>query len=303
MALSRPALPRSAAFATTRRARTLAGRAAVLFLLLLFSVPFIGPLFWLVTTALKPANEIYVFPPQWIPSPAKLSNFADGWSVAPFTHFLLNTAITTLLPMLGEVFVSAMVAYSFARVRWPGRDQVFALCLATMLMPWVATFIPIFVEFKRLGWVNTYLPLIVPSYFGTPFYIFMLRQFMLTLPRELEEAARVDGATTFQTFRRIILPLVRPALATVAIFSFMAHWNDFLGPLIYLQKTDLYTLTLGLTFFESMMTGTGGSYSLMSTHLNLLMAVSLLVDLPCIAVFLLFQRYFIRDLVLSGLKG
>jgi multiple sugar transport system permease protein len=288
--------------ATSRLTGDVQSRAVVLVLLVLFSGPFIGPLFWLITTALKAPPQVYVFPPQWIPNPVRLQNFVDGWTTAPFTRFLLNTLITTLVPLVGDVFVSAMVAYSFARVRWPGRDKVFSLCLATMILPWVATFIPIFIEFKTLGWLDTFLPLVVPAFFGTPFYIFMLRQFMLTLPGELEEAARVDGATTFQTFLWIILPLVRPALATVAIFSFMGHWNDFLAPMIYLHKPELKTLTLGLANFESMMSGTGGSYSLLSSHLNLLMAVSFLIDLPCIVLFLFFQKYFVRDVITSGLK-
>ena len=287
---------------TESRRMAVVQKGVVLLLLLFFSVPYLAPLLWMVSTALKEPTQVYVYPPQWIPSPIRIENFVEGWTVAPFSRFFLNTLITTLVPMAGEVFVSAMVAYSFARVRWPGRDKVFSLCLATMLMPWVATFIPVFLEFRILGWVDTFLPLIVPSFFGTPFYIFMLRQFMLTLPRELEEAARVDGAATFQIFLRIILPLLGPALATVAIFSFMHHWNDFLAPMIYLHKPEQKTLTLGLANFESMLTGTGGSYGLLSSRLNLLMAVSFLIDVPCIAVFLLFQKYFVRDVVMSGLK-
>jgi multiple sugar transport system permease protein len=288
--------------ATSRLTSETQNRAVAFVLLVLCSGPFIAPLFWLVTTALKTPTQVYVFPPHWIPDPVRLQNFVDGWTTAPFTRFLFNTLITTLVPLVGDIFVSAMVAYSFARVRWPGRDKVFSLCLATMILPWVATFIPIFIEFKTLGWLDTFLPLVVPAFFGTPFYIFMLRQFMLTLPSEIEEAARVDGATTIQTFLWIILPLVRPALATVAIFSFMGHWNDFLAPMIYLHKPELKTLTLGLANFESMMSGTGGSYSLLSSHLNLLMAVSLVIDLPCILLFLFFQKYFVRDAIMSGLK-
>jgi multiple sugar transport system permease protein len=287
----------------SRKHLDLLGKSAIFLLLVLFSVPFVAPLFWLVSTALKTPEQVYAYPPIWIPNPTRFANFAEGWTTAPFTRFFLNTLITTLIPMMGEVFVSAMVAYSLARVRWPGRDQVFALCLATMLLPGVATFIPVFIEFKTLGWVNTFWPFIVPAFFGVPFYIFMLRQFMVTLPRELDEAARVDGANTFQVFGWIILPLLGPALATVAIFSFMHHWNDFMSPVIYLQKLELKTLTQGLASFESMLTGTGGSYGLLSSRLHLLMAVSLLINLPCIAVFLLFQKYFVRDVVMSGLKG
>lgn len=279
------------------------GKAVRWLLMLLFCLPFLAPLLWMLSTALKTAEQVYAYPPVWIPNPVRLTNFVEAWTAAPFTRFLLNTLITTVIPMVGEVFVSAMVAFSFARTRWPGRGLVFALCLGTMLLPGVATFIPIFLEFRALGWVNTFWPFIVPAYFGLPFYIFMFRQFMVTLPHELDEAARIDGANTFQIFLWIILPLLGPALATVAIFSFMAHWNDFLGPVIYLQKIDLKTLTQGLSAFESMLTGTGGNYGMLSSRLHLLMAVSLLINLPCIIIFLLFQKYFIRDVVMSGLKG
>jgi len=287
----------------TRSRQAALSQAVGFVLLLIFCVPFLAPLVWLVSTALKTPEQVYAYPPIWIPNPVRLANFVEAWTAAPFTRFFLNTLITTLIPMIGEVFVSAIVAYSFSRVRWPGRDIVFALCLGTMLLPSVATFIPVFLEFKTLGWVNTFMPFIVPAFFGVPFYIFMFRQFMITLPHELDEAARIDGANTFQIFARIILPLLGPALATVAIFSFMGHWNDFLGPVIYLQKIELKTLTQGLSSFESMMTGTGGSYGMLSSRLHLLMAVSLLIDLPCIIIFLLFQKYFIRDVVMSGLKG
>jgi ABC-type glycerol-3-phosphate transport system permease component len=271
-------------------------------LLSAFSIPFVFPLLWLVSTALKTPAQVYVSPPIWIPNPIRLQNFVEAWTAAPFTRFLMNSMFTTFIPMAGDVFVSAMVAYSFARVRWPGRDQVFSLCLATMILPGVVTLIPTFIMFSKLGWVNTFKPLIVPAFFGNAFYIFMLRQFMLTLPSGLEEAAKIDGASTFQTFLQVILPLMGPALATVAIFSFMARWNDFFAPMIYLHRPHLKTLTLGLATFESMLTGTGGTPGLVSTRLHLLMAITLLINLPCIAVFLVFQKYFVRDVILSGFK-
>jgi ABC-type glycerol-3-phosphate transport system permease component len=277
-------------------------KAMIFLVLVLLAMPFVFPLLWMLSTALKTPEQVYAYPPVWIPDPIVFDNFVRGWTAAPFTLFLFNSLLTTVLPMIGEVFVSAMVAYSFARVRWPGRDKVFALCLATMLLPGIATFIPVFIMFSKLGWVNTFLPLIVPAYFGTAFYIFLLRQFMLTLPPGLEEAARIDGANTFQIFGRVILPLLGPALATVAIFSFLAHWNDFLTPMIYLHKQHLKTLTLGLATFESMLTGTGGAYGLVSSRLHLLMAVAFLINLPCIILFLLFQKYFVRDVVMSGFK-
>ena len=171
-----------------------------------------------------------------------------------------------------------------------------------MILPGIVTFIPTFILYSKLKWINTFLPFIVPGFFGNAFYIFMLRQFMLTLPEGLEEAAKIDGANTFQAFALIILPLLGPALATVAIFSFMGHWNDFFGPMIYLHRPHLKTLMLGLANFESMMTGVGGGFGLVSSRLHLLMAITLLVDLPCILMFLAFQKYFVRDVIMSGFK-
>lgn len=282
-----------------------ASQAFTFLMLFLFALPFLFPLIWLVSTALKSSAQIYISPPVWIPNPIRFQNFSDSWNVAPFNRFLVNTMITTLIPMIGEIFISAMVAYSFSRVRWPGRDKIFSLCLATMILPGIITFIPTFVMFSKLGWINTFLPLVVPSFFGTAYYVFLLRQFMMTLPEGLEEAAKIDGATTFQTFTQIILPLLKPALATVAIFAFMGHWTDFFGPMIYLQKANLKTLMLGLASFESMMSGAGGSAiggAFVSSKLHLLMAITLLIDLPCVLLFILFQRYFIRDIVMSGFK-
>lgn len=291
----------------TKQSRTVqqaTGKALAYVALLILSIPFIVPLLWLVSTALKSPAQVYQSPPVWIPNPIRWENFSDALAVAPFGRFLINSLITTLIPLVGEVFVSAMVAFSFARLRWPGRDLAFSLCLAVMLLPGVVTFIPTFILFSKLGWVNTFLPFIVPAFFGVPLFIFMFRQFMLTLPKELDDAARIDGAHTFQIFTLIILPLLGPILATVAILSFMAHWNDFFGPMIYLQRPHLKTLMLGLAFFESAMTGTGGSYGLVtSSRINLLMAMTLMINLPSIILFIFLQKYFVRDVVFSGLKG
>jgi multiple sugar transport system permease protein len=272
--------------------------------ILILSIPFIVPLFWLISTALKTPAQVYQSPPVWIPNPIRWENFTEALSVAPFGKFLVNSLITTFIPMAGEVFISAMIAFSFARARWPGRDVVFSICLAVMLLPGIVTFIPTFILFAKLKWVNTFLPFIVPAYFGVPLYIFMFRQFMLTLPKELDDAARIDGANTFQIFMLVIMPLLGPILATVGILSFMAHWNDFFGPMIYLQKADLKTLMLGLAFFESAVTGTGGSYSLItSSRIHLLMAITLLINLPSVLLFIFFQKYFVRDVIFSGIKG
>lgn len=270
----------------------------------ILSIPFIVPLFWLISTALKTPAQVYQSPPVWIPNPIRWENFSEALLVAPFGKFLVNSLITTFIPMAGEVFISAMIAFSFARVRWPGRDAVFSICLAVMLLPGIVTFIPTFILFAKLKWVNTFMPFIVPAYFGVPLYIFMFRQFMLTLPKELDDAARIDGANTFQIFLLVIMPLLGPILATVAILSFMAHWNDFFGPMIYLQKADLKTLMLGLAFFESAVTGTGGSYSLItSSRIHLLMAITLIINLPSVLLFIFFQKYFVRDVIFSGIKG
>jgi multiple sugar transport system permease protein len=272
--------------------------------LFILSIPFIVPLLWLVSTALKTQAQVYTSPPVWIPNPVRFQNFADALAVAPFGRFLVNSMITTFIPMAGEVFVSAMVGFAFARVRWPGRDAIFGICIAVMLLPGIVTFIPTFIIFSKLSWVNTFWPFIVPAYFGVPLYIFMFRQFMLTLPKELDDAARIDGASTFQIFTLVILPLLGPILATVAILSFMGHWNDFFGPMIYLQKPDLKTLMLGLAFFESAVTGTGGTYSLLtSSRIHLIMAITLLINIPSIILFVVFQKYFVRDVVFSGIKG
>jgi multiple sugar transport system permease protein len=268
------------------------------------SIPFIVPLLWMVSTALKTQAQVYQSPPVWIPNPIRFQNFSDALAVAPFGRFLINTMITTFIPMAGEVFISAMIGFAFARVRWPGRDFIFSICLAVMLLPGIVTFIPTFILFAKLGWVNTFFPFIVPAYFGVPLYIFMFRQFMLTLPKELDDAARIDGASTFKVFTHIILPLLGPIMATVAILSFMGHWNDFFGPMIFLQRPELKTLILGLAFFESAMMGTGGGYSLITTsRIHLIMAITLLINIPSVLLFIFFQKYFVRDVVFSGLKG
>jgi multiple sugar transport system permease protein len=288
----------------SRRQQEVLSKTFAYIALFILSIPFIVPLLWLVTTALKTQAQVYASPPVWIPNPVHFQNFADALAVAPFGRFLVNSMITTFIPMIGEVFVSAMIGFAFARVRWPGRDAIFGICIAVMLLPGVVTFIPTFIIFSKLTWVNTFWPFIVPAYFGVPLYIFMFRQFMLTLPKELDDAARIDGASTFKIFTLVILPLLGPILATVAILSFMGHWNDFFGPMIYLQRPELKTLMLGLAFFESAVTGTGGTYSLLtSSRIHLIMAITLLINIPSVLLFIFFQKYFVRDVVFSGIKG
>jgi multiple sugar transport system permease protein len=254
------------------------------------------PFAWMLSSSLKPPAQIFVDPPQWIPNPILWRNYVDAWTALPFTQFLLNTLFVTLLGMTASIFTSALVAYGFARYRFPGRDMLFIVLLSTMMLPYVVTLIPAFLIWRTFGLINTYDPLVIGALFGGgPFFIFLMRQFMLSIPEEMEEAARIDGANTFQIYTRIILPLVRPALLAVGIFSFQGFWNDFLGPLIYLNDMRKYTMTLGMFFFV------GGASEAPKWHW--LMAMSTLIALPILLIFFLAQRQFIEGITLTGLKG
>ena len=211
-----------------------------------FSVPFL----WTIGTSLKPLTDLYVYPPTFVPSVPRWENYSDVFTLAPFATFLWNTVVVTGLAVFGQTLSAAVVAFGFARFRFPGRDILFVVVLATMMLPWHVTIVPSFLLYSRLGWINTFLPLVVPSFFGGgAFYIFLLRQFFLTLPRDLDEAAKIDGANSMQIFIRIILPLAKVALATVAIFAFIEHWNEFIGPLIFLNSPDKFTVAIGLRYF------------------------------------------------------
>ena len=247
----------------------------------------------MISSSLKPNYQIFEVPPRWIPNPPQWENYSEALTTLPFDRYMVNTAIITALTIVGHVLSCTLIAYAFARLRAPGRDVLFLVVLATMMLPYPVTMVPLYVLFKQLGWINTFLPLTVPAFFGSAFYIFLLRQFFLTIPPDFEDAAIIDGANTLQILWRVILPLSMPALATVAIFTFQAAWNDFLAPLIYLQKPELYTVTLGLQFFRSTYT----------TNWAYLMAASLVTSLPVIVVFFLAQRYFIEGITLSGVKG
>ena len=254
---------------------------------------FVLPLAWMVSTSLKPDYQVLAFPPRWIPDPVRWANYPDALTYVPFGRYAVNTFFIAVMTMVGHVVSCTLVAYGFARLRAPGRNGLFLLLLATMMLPYPVTMIPTYVGFKSVGWLNTFLPLIVPAFFGRPFYIFLLRQFFLTLPPELEDAARVDGAGVLCTIWHIILPISGPAMAAVAIFTFQEAWNDFLSPLIYLHDQSKYTISLGLSFFRS-------SYDV---RWGYLMAASLVTMLPVIAVFFLTQRLFVEGIALTGLKG
>jgi ABC-type glycerol-3-phosphate transport system permease component len=252
------------------------------------------PFAWMLSTSLKGNEAIFAIPPQWIPEDLRWDNYAQVFRRMPFLLYLRNTTLITALTIIGTVGSSALVAYAFACLRWPGRDALFIFVVATMMLPLQVIMIPLFVLFKEFGWLNTYKPLIVPAFLGGgAFNIFLLRQFFLTLPRDLFDAARIDGASEWTIFRRVALPLSRPALVTVALLTFMGSWNDFLGPLIYLSDPDKGTLALGLALF------TGQN----QTDWGVLMAASILMLLPVVLLFFFFQRYFIQGFTMSGLKG
>ena len=268
--------------------------------LVVFSIAFVLPFLWMLSTAVKPIGETMTNPPRWIPSQFQWHNYRDAIlygraevGYIPFLVYARNTVVITILSVAGAVLSNALVAYSFARLRWPGRDLFFGATLATMMVPFPVTMVPTFTLFRWMGWVGTFKPLWVPAFLGSAFSIFLLRQFFRTIPMELSEAAKIDGASEFQTFTDVVLPLARPALAVVALFTFMGAWNDFLGPLIYLVDQSSFTLSLGLQAYQ---TQHGG------TPWNLLMAASVMVILPIIVVFFFAQKLFIQGIATSGLK-
>jgi multiple sugar transport system permease protein len=275
------------------KAAAFAGRALILLVLVVFAAAFVFPLAWMLSTSLKAESEVFALPPIWIPAEIRWSNYPSALTYFPFPLYLRNTLIITVPSVLGNLISSALVAYGFSRVRWPGRDAVFTLVLATLLIPTWTTLIPVYVLFARMHWVGTFLPLIVPNFFGSAFYVFLLRQFFLRQPQELVDAARIDGSSHIGVFARIILPLSKPVLAVVALFSFMENWKDFFGPLIYLNDENLYTLSIGLYSFQSQHL----------THWTELMAASLLVASPMIVLFFLTQRTFVEGITFTGLRG
>lgn len=269
-------------------------------LLLVLSFSFVLPLLWMVTSAIKNDSQVYTVPPVWLPNPALWENFWNAWNTYDFNLFAFNTLVRFAIPTtIGVTISSAIVAYGFSRIQWKGRDLLFFVCLATMMVPYAVTMVPLFIIFKNIGWVNTYWPLVIPAFFGSPYFIFMLRQFFLTLPVELSEAARIDGANEFTTMWRIILPLTKPALVVVALFQFMNAWNDYLGPLIYLRREDQYVLALGLENLRRTITSIGAT----ELAYPYLMAVSSIVTAPILIAFFLAQRTFIEGISLTGLKG
>ena len=265
----------------------------VFLILLLGSFVLLTPLWWMISTSLKSTQEILQFPPSFFPKQFHFSNYIEAWKTGDFTRWSMNTLLIAVASTVGNVLINSFVAYGFAKVRFKGRNALFVLVLSTMIIPGFVTLIPQYILFSKLGWVNTYLPLIVPAFLGSAFNIFLIRQFMMTVPNEIIEAAFMDGASHFRIWWSIVMPLVKPALLTVGIFSFTGVWNDLLTPLLYLSDEKLYTLQLGLQTFK-------GS---VQTQWNYLMAMSVMVLIPIILIFFLFQSYFIKGANLSaGMK-
>ena len=271
------------------------GQQLLIYLLILAgSVVMLIPLIWLLSSSFKDEGKIFIFPPQWIPQPWRFDNYTKVFDRVPFVRFYWNTILVTGLAMIGQIAAASLVAFGFARLRFPGRDFLFLVLLSTIMIPYQVTLIPTFVLFRILGWLDTYAPLILPYWLGGgAFYVFLLRQFYMRLPVDLDDAARIDGASTFGIYWRIILPQARPALGVMAVFTFLGHWNDFFNPLIYLNTTEKYTLALGINLFRNFQT----------TQWHLLMAASVMVTLPCIFLYAFAQRYFIQGIVFTGLKG
>ncbi len=262
-------------------------------LLILLSITFALPFMWMISTSLKPQNEVFNYPPTFLPTSFQWQNYVQGWSILPFNTFLRNSLVVTLANVAGNLISCSLVAFGFARLRARGKDFLFLLLLATIMIPREVTIVPRFLLFKEIGLVNTLWALILPAWFGYPFFVFLLRQFFMGIPLDLDEAARIDGASTWNILWRIILPLSGPALATVAIFSFIGNWSNLLDPLIYIRSTELYTLALGLNLFR------GANF----TQFNMLMAVSIITLIPVLIVFFLSQKLFVQGVQLTGMGG
>jgi multiple sugar transport system permease protein len=266
------------------RIERLVRHGVLMVLALVFTTPFL----WLLSTSLKTNEQIVQSSPDWIPRPATLQNFLNAFHTVPLLEYGKNTLIVTLFSVLGALCSNTLVAYGFSRIQWRSREFFFIVTLATLMLPFQVTMVPLFIMFSKLHWTNTFLPLIVPCFFGNAFYIFLLRQFFLGIPRELSEAARIEGASELQILWHIILPLARPALFTVALFQFLFSWNDFLGPLIYLNDQSKFTLALGLANMQS---------AIGLSDFGMIMAAAMVTVLPVILLFIFAQRYFIEGIV------
>lgn len=265
----------------------------LIYILLIILAIIMGlPFLWMFSTALKDPSQTFVIPPQWIPNPIKFQNFIDAWQEANFGTYFVNSAIVTIATVFGQLLTSAFAAFSFARLKYKGRDVLFFGYLATMMIPGQVTMIPNFILMRYFNWIDSYKALIIPAIF-TAYGTFMLRQFMLTIPRELDEAAIIDGASKWQLFWRVIFPISKPALATLSVFSFIGAWNSFLWPLIVISDETKFTLPIGLSIFKGNMV----------SNYNLMMAGTVISVIPILIMYCTMQKYFMKGIAVGAVKG
>jgi multiple sugar transport system permease protein len=270
-------------------ARSSAKHTILVVLSVIFAIPFL----WMLSTSLKPDDQLFVIPPKWIPEPFQWSNYPDATNYIPYFRYFANTMYIALFNVVATALSCSLIAYGFSRIKWPGRDAVFILVLATLMIPAEVLLIPQYVLFRDIGWLNSFNPLTIPALAGSPIYVFLLRQFYLTIPFELSAAAKVDGANEFQIYLRIILPLSKAALAAVSVLTFVSQWNSFLGPLIYLNDSKMYTLALGMNSF----------FGAHGAEWSLLMAAATIMVVPVIVLFFISQRSFVEGITMTGSKG
>lgn len=276
-------------------------RALLYLLVTLIAASFFWPFLWSLLSSLKAPSEVMVFPPQMFPKVPIWRNYVEVFIRAPFGLFFKNTVIVVVFATLGSVISTLLVGFGFSRKRFPGRDFLFYVLLSTMMLPGEVTLIPQFLMFKSLGWLDTLYPLIVPSYFAGAFNVFLMRQFLMTIPIDFDEAAMLDGASSLQILFGVLLPLIKPAIITIAILSFLGHWNDFFTPLIYLNTKEKLTLSVGLRWFQGSFMYAGSDVG--EPKAQYLMAASMLTAAPCVLLFFVAQRYFVEGVVMSGIKG
>lgn len=266
-----------------------------LYYALMFSlvVAFAMPLIWMLSTSLKPESEVVRLPPKWIPNPFLWSNYPEMWRSSPFGAFYRNSTKIATFNVCGVLFFSSLAGYAFARIEFVGRDVLFSILLSTMMIPGAVTLIPLYITFRNIGWIDTHYPLWVPGILASVSSIFILRQFFMTIPRELEDAARIDGCTNFGVYWKIVIPQVKPALATVGIFTFLGSWNSFIAPLIFINSLEKQTLPMGLALFQTEF----------STSVSLTMAAASAVTAPVLLIYFFAQGYFVQGITLTGIKG
>ena len=268
-------------------------KGLVYLFLLVFAMGFLLPFFFLLTGSFKTSSELFSVPFRWLPKHITLENYVQVFTKIPFFRYLRNTIIIVVLNMAGALISNSLIAYGFSRLRWPGRDKIFMIVIATMILPYQVTLIPLYLMYTKIGWIGTFIPLTLPGLFGNAFFIFLMRQFLVGIPKELTESARIDGAGEFTIFARLIMPISKPVLATVAIMSFMNSWKDFLGPLVFLGSDKLYTLSLAASMLRSNL----------NPNWELLLALGVVMVLPVLILFFVLQKYFIQGITMSGIKG